>query len=240
MPEQRMTGVVRKVFADTSNGYVQPDSGGERVFFSGYDIKRAGLADIHEGDRLSFVVTKNEKGLRAVGLQRAAGEVKPAAVEFPLPSQKRQNTHTDFRFGPTYLKDGYFEERSGKKYLRSELLDALANDIACLLGSPNANKQKMKASQMRRFFNQVRAMQFRLERQKSDFNAIRNDLVALRTAVYYQAGRGVATDEFVDFIALNVQEAIKDEASFRQGFIRHFESVLAFFVFHFQENERNR
>ena len=48
-------------------------------------------------------------------------------------------------------------------------------------------------------------------------------------------GRRVVPEEFQQFINRNVELAVEDEQSFRRGFLQHFESVLAYFVYFFHE-----
>ena len=46
----------------------------------------------------------------------------------------------------------------------------------------------------------------------------------------------LSLDEFKQFIDRNMELAVQDEDSFRRGFIQHFESVLAYFVYFFRES----
>ncbi len=141
----------------------------------------------------------------------------------------RPDTRTDFQFGPDYLADGYFEKKEGKSYLRPEVLDTLAMDVAKVLG-----RRKMKTSQLRRFFNKARGIEIKLNLKK-DFEAIKADIYGFKRDVAYQVGREVVPREFQAFIERNVELAVQDETSFRQGFLQHFESVLAYYVYFFRE-----
>jgi CRISPR type III-A-associated protein Csm2 len=158
--------------------------------------------------------------------QATGGEGQPPRQPSRIPS--RLDTRTTFRFGPDYLRNGYFEEKEGKRYLRPEVLDTLAMDIARLLGNRN-----MKPHQLRRFFNKVRSIETKLNR--GDFEVIKADIYGLKRDVAYQVGRGVVPEEFQQFIDRNVELAVQDEDSFRRGFMQHFESVLAYFVYFFRE-----
>jgi CRISPR type III-A-associated protein Csm2 len=141
----------------------------------------------------------------------------------------RPDTRTDFRFGPDYLAAGYFEQKEGKPYLRSEVLDSLAVDVAKALGG-----REMKSHQLRRFFNKARGIEAKLEREK-DFEAVKADILGFKRDVAYQVGRGVVPAEFKQFIDRNVELAVEDKKSFKQGFLQHFESVLAYFVYYFRD-----
>jgi CRISPR type III-A-associated protein Csm2 len=160
------------------------------------------------------------------------------------------DTSTSFEFGPDYLAGGYFDKEKGdeqkgegekgeeekgeekkveKRYLRPEIVDTLAMDAAKVLGN-----QGMKSAQMRRFFNKARGIESKLDRVK-DFKEVRADIYGFKRDVAYQVGRGVVPEEFKDFIDRNVELAVEDERSFRDGFLQHFESVLAYFVYFFRK-----
>ena len=141
----------------------------------------------------------------------------------------RPDTRTKFSFGPGYLAQGYFEKKEEKLYLRSEILDSLAIDVAKVLGS-----KEMKSHQLRRFFNKARGIEAKLERE-NDFEAIKAEIYGFKRDVAYQVGRGVVPIEFQQFIERNVELAVQDKRSFKQGFLQHFESVLAYFVYYFRE-----
>jgi CRISPR type III-A-associated protein Csm2 len=144
------------------------------------------------------------------------------------------NTGTDFEFGPDYLNEGYFYEKDGDHYIRPEILDSLAMDVAKRLGN-----QGMKSHQMRRFFNAVRGIETKLSRAKN-FEAVKADITQLKSAAVYQIGREVVPEDFKAFIDRNTELAVESEKSFRQGFLQHFQSVLAFFVYCFRESETRR
>jgi CRISPR-associated protein Csm2 len=142
--------------------------------------------------------------------------------------RSRPSTATDFKFGPDYLKDGYFQVREGNRYLYPEILDSLAMDVAKLLGN-----RGMKSHQFRRFFNKARGIEAKLQRT-GEFDAVRADIYGFKRDVAYQVGRRVVPEDFKDFIDRNAELAARDEESFR-GFLQHFESVLAYFVYFFRD-----
>jgi CRISPR-associated protein Csm2 len=138
------------------------------------------------------------------------------------------DSSTHFQFGTDYLKDGYFEMDSER--LRAQELDRLSIEIAKLLGNKG-----MKSHQLRRFFNKARGIQAKLDQEK-DFDRIIADIYSLKRDVAYQVGRGVVPEEFQQFIEKNIELAVKKDTTFN-GFMQHFESVLAYFVYYFREHK---
>jgi len=221
MTDNRVIGRVK--WFDPVRGYgfiAQP--GGKDVYVNLTAVEKAGLDTLGPGQPVSFALEKTPKGFQAIDLALEEGEGAAPAAGL--------DTSTDFEFGPDYLADGYFEQREGKPYLRSEVLDTLAMDVAKALGN-----QEMKPHQLRRFFNKARGIESKLERIK-DFEAIKADIYGFKRDVAYQVGRKVVPEEFQQFINRNVELAVQDEKSFRQGFMEHFESVLAYFVYFFREH----
>ena len=219
MTEDRVTGTVKWFDPDKGYGFIsQP--GGKDVYVNLVAVKKAGLDTLGEGQPVSFARQKTPRGFQAIDLALEGKGAMPATG---------LGASTDFEFGPDYLADGYFEEMEGKHYLRSEVLDALAMDVAKVLGN-----QEMKPHQLRRFFNKARGIESKLDRAK-DFEAIKADIYGFKRDVAYQVGRKVVPEDFQQFINRNVELAVQDEKSFREGFMEHFESVLAYFVYFFRE-----
>ncbi len=158
---------------------------------------------------------------------------KGGAKQPPRPQRKPQapqksSTHTSFQFGSDYLRDGYFEGSGSEGNLRIEVLDSLAMDVAKVLGN-----QDMKSHQLRRFFNKARGIESKLARE--GFGAVRADIYAFKRDVAYQVGREVVPEEFKSFIDRNVELAVQGERCFQRGFLQHFESVLAYYVYFFRD-----
>jgi CRISPR type III-A-associated protein Csm2 len=145
----------------------------------------------------------------------------------PTSYRRRDEVPTTFRFDASYLKDGYFRDPE-KKQLRPEVLDTTAQNAALALGQAG-----MTSHQFRLFFNKMRAIEGRLERGEP-WEEVSAEIYAFKRDVVYQVGRGVAPDPFKEFIERNVELAVQDRASFEKGFIQHFQSVLAYFVYHFR------
>lgn len=68
------TGIVKWFNAAKGYGFIQRDTG-EDVFVHYSAIQMSGYRTLNEGDRVSFVVTKGQKGLQAedVNAAQAAG-----------------------------------------------------------------------------------------------------------------------------------------------------------------------
>lgn len=144
---------------------------------------------------------------------------------------------TTFRFGTGYLREGYFTLRDGKPYLRPEVIDTLAIDIAKLLGNRLIlGRRRMKFSQLREFFQELRSLEVHLD-YSHDFETIKTELGKLKGQVAYQVGREAVPEEFKLFIDRNIELAMHDEQSFRQGFVQHFTSVLAYFAYYHRDRE---
>jgi CspA family cold shock protein len=226
MPEQRETGTVK--WYDPARGYgFIARRGADDIYVNRNDVERAGLGALDEGDAVSFTVKKTPRGFQAENLARA--KAGPPLKPEPAPLRGMPDGASAFRFGPDYLRDGYFEKKDDKDYIRPEVLDTLAMDVARAFGN-----RGMRIAQLRRFFNKARGIEAKLDRTK-DFEAIKADIYGFKRDVAYQVGRSVVPQEFQQFIDRNVELAIEGEKSFREGFLQHFESVLAYFVYFFRE-----
>ena len=133
---------------------------------------------------------------------------------------------------PAYLeclKSGYFDSNDN---LKCELLTSLAEQVAQYLG-----KTGITSTQLRRFFTYVRSIERELG-QKS-FPEIVPQVQSLKPMVANYVGKGNNPREcgrrevFKQFVDRNEELAEKDEKSFKKGFIPHFESVVAYFKYHF-------
>ncbi len=134
------------------------------------------------------------------------------------------DTRTNFRFDVNYLKDGYFSDDKCER-MRDGILDTLALDVAKALANTGINSH-----QLRRFFNQLRAVERSIGKQRP-FETARADIVKLKSAAAYQVGRGLVREDFKRFIDRNVDLALQKECNFTKGFLPHFAAVLGFFVY---------
>ncbi len=139
------------------------------------------------------------------------------------PSSNRGPGGQDTGGFSSYLRDGYFETgETGGSYLRVTLLTDTAQRIAQMLSGP-----RMKPHQIRRFFSHVRALESSL-RNGAEFAAIVPGIAKLEPAATNAVTRGLAPVEFQQFIEQNAREARKSERHFRDGFVAHFEAVVAY------------
>lgn len=206
MAMNKEKGTVKQYDAEKGYGFISRP-GQEDVFVHRSDVAKAGLSSLNKGDHIYFTVKNTPKGEQAVNLE----------IDSPL--------------GPNYLKDGYFYKKEGddKLYLRPEIIDELAIEIAKVLGN-----RGLKSHQLRRFFNKARGIENRLRQE--GFEYIKPDIYSFKRDVAYQVGRGVVPEVFQRFIDRNVELAVQDRDSYVKGFLRHFESVLAYFVYFFRDN----
>ncbi len=222
MSDDRVSGHVKWFDAERGYGFIQRQ-GGSDVYVNIREVRQAGLDDLKERQAVTFTVRRTAKGPRAQEIALGKGGEVPAGSEL-------QSTRTNFTFDADYLSEGYFQDEE-KKYLRPDVLDKVAIDVAKVLGTA---RPPMPMNQMRRFFNKARGIEAKLDRGE-DFKAVQADIVGFKRDVAYQVGRELVPREFQSFITRNVTLAMENERSFRKGFLPHFESVLAYFVYFFQE-----
>jgi CspA family cold shock protein len=71
MSEERFVGTVKWFNATKGYGFITPDDGGKDVFVHVTAVERAGMQSLVEGQRVSFQVVPDRRGLKAVDLARA-------------------------------------------------------------------------------------------------------------------------------------------------------------------------
>jgi CRISPR type III-A-associated protein Csm2 len=126
----------------------------------------------------------------------------------------------DWREG--YLSQGYFDtSEGGNPYLRVDLVTTTAQEIAQALG------RRMKSAQLRQFYNYVRNLERRL-RGGTEFQLLVPEIAKLKGAAQNRVTRGVAPFEFAAFIDRNVDQSVKGARDFRDGFVPHFQAVVAY------------
>ena len=112
--------------------------------------------------------------------------------------------------------------------MKCELITTLAEQVARDL----AQKGKVSTAQLRGFFGHVRSIERELE--FSDFSAIVSSIQQLEPLAAYYVGRGSNQYEknqrklLKQFIDLNVQCAQKGKKEFKEGFVTHFQSIVAY------------
>ena len=122
---------------------------------------------------------------------------------------------------------GYFDERNN---LRAELRVEDADMVAHVLAGAG-----VAAGQLRRFFTMARSLENRLV-VGGDFPAIVPKIASLRPFAAMIIGREqnqaqrARLEVLRSFIDTNAQLACASELAFREGFLPHFESVIAYFT----------
>jgi len=141
-------------------------------------------------------------------------------------SQRRQGggDRATQRLTDEYLKGGYFDV-SGNIY--EDLLTTMADQIAQMFAKAYP---KLKNHQLRRFYQHTRAAENKL-RMTSDWPSTNVDIKKLKSFVAEAKGKDKVPEVFYDFINRNI-DWVKDEKSFLQGFLEHFQAVVAYFTFH--------
>lgn len=125
-----------------------------------------------------------------------------------------------------YLNDGYFKKGDdGRDHLRVELVTSTARAIADYIARDA--RPQMRTHQVRRFFTYVRALDGGLQNGAS-FDSVVPRIAQLEPAAANAVTRGLAPREFQFFIERNAREARKHPENFLEGFVPHFESVIAF------------
>lgn len=140
------------------------------------------------------------------------------------PSQRHDSSSKGSKGLPDgYLQQGYFDEQ---RHLKREYIVEYADDIARKLAYDKY--KQMSAAGLRRFFTKVRLLERKLM-VKKEFAAIVPEILALIPYAHNAKTRGVVPHLFQEFIEKNVNTAVESEEAFRQGFLKHFEYVVAFF-----------
>lgn len=125
-----------------------------------------------------------------------------------------------------YLAQGYFDDK-GNLFVRYIARGGDADDIAKQLGTA---RPAMTTHQLRRFYGHVRAADNRLK-MTGNFSSVYIDLKKLEPFVSEAKGKGKIPDIFFNFMTGNLA-ALKTEKDFTNGFLEHFQAVVAFFTFH--------
>ncbi len=125
-------------------------------------------------------------------------------------------------------EEKYFLRKTsdGKWVIKEEMVTNIAEDWANKFVGNNPRKPLLKSSQLRKFYNEVRALAERVELE--GFDKIKPLIKMLKVKVNYQKGRDLVPKEFVDFITECV-DRVNDKEDFIDGFVRHFEAVVGYY-----------
>jgi len=148
----------------------------------------------------------------------------------PHPPHKEREDEPDFSIWYRgKLKDGYFDNE--KKTIKADLLIDIPIQVAKRFGEAGVT-----STQLRRFFTHVRSAERELWNKQ--FPDIVPKLQMLQPMAANYVGRGKNKYEresreiFKSFIDRNIELATESKKSFEEGFIPHFESVLAYFKYY--------
>ncbi len=117
-----------------------------------------------------------------------------------------------------------------KGIVKTEMLEALAENEAKKLSNAAIKNKEMTTTQLRKFFNEVKALEKRLrDNGDSDeyFNKIMPLVKMLKAKISYSSGRKNVTKEFEEFILSKIDK-IRDKNDFK-AFVLHFEAVVGYF-----------
>lgn len=70
MESKRVIGNVKWFDEKKGFGFITPENGGRDVFVHYSDIEGQGFKTLHEGERVEFEVTQNERGPKAAKVTR--------------------------------------------------------------------------------------------------------------------------------------------------------------------------
>ncbi|HKQ06256.1 MAG TPA: type III-A CRISPR-associated protein Csm2 [Blastocatellia bacterium] len=122
---------------------------------------------------------------------------------------------------------GYFDADGN---LREELVVKDADLVACVLSNAGVT-----SGQLRRFFTMSRNLEQQLDNTRN-FKALVPGIAKLQPFAASVIGREQSQNKrkdlevLLDFIDVNAQRARESEQAFRNGFLEHFESVIAYFT----------
>lgn len=119
-----------------------------------------------------------------------------------------------------YLAKGYFDEKGN---ILTEVVIEWASAIAKQLDSAG-----LQPTQLRKFFTEARLIQGQFEAGKS-FDSLRGRILKLDAYAADAIKKGNAPQLFKQFIEYNLKWAAKDKKSFLEGFLPHFENIVAYF-----------
>ncbi len=219
MSGNRIEGQVKWFDPEKGYGFIQRQ-GGSDVYVHIREVWQAGLDRLEEGQLVTFTIRTNAKGPRAQ-------EIEPMEKAVPGASELA-TTETSFTIDADYLAEGYFQDEE-RETLRPEVVDELAINVAKVLGTADP---PTSMRQLRRLLDKARAIDARLD-EGASFDEMRDDVAGLKQRAAAQVDQGLLPEVFQSFIDRNVALALRDERSFRDGFLPHLQSVLAYFIYLF-------
>jgi len=141
-------------------------------------------------------------------------------------------------------EERYFlrQTEDGEWVIKEEMLTTRAEEWAEKFVGDDPKKPKLKSSQLRKFYNEIKKLEKMVEAE--GFEKILPLIRMLKAKAEYQMGRGrkvkrekgqekvnyeYVTPEFVDFITKCVSsENLQKEEDFK-AFVKHFEAVVGYY-----------
>ena len=126
------------------------------------------------------------------------------------------------------MRSGYFDaDNTLKGVLITTLAERVAKDFV--------DGGKITTGQLRNFFGHVRGLQRELD--QSDFAVVKPKILQLKPLAAVYVGRGGNSEKgqrtlLKQFIDANVEQAQKGKREFKEGFVAHFQSVVAYYKYH--------
>ncbi|PYP86157.1 MAG: hypothetical protein DMG65_19220 [Candidatus Angelobacter sp. Gp1-AA117] len=121
------------------------------------------------------------------------------------------------------FEQGYPDYFDQDGLLKPEFVTSKAEDIAIRLGN---ERPKMTMHQLRAFYGHVKLQEGALERGRP-FKEVLLEIKKLQAFASERASKDKVPRYFEEFIVRNVDK-VKDEQSFLQGFVEHFQAVVAY------------
>jgi CRISPR type III-A-associated protein Csm2 len=119
------------------------------------------------------------------------------------------------------LNEGYFDSGG---HLCEEFVTTMASEVALSMRS-------LKNHQLRRFYGHARAADNRLKKT-GDWDAVNLDVKTLLPFASEAKGKDKIPVAFYEFIERNIK-AIRTRKDFENGFMEHFQAVVAYFTYHY-------
>lgn len=173
--------------------------------------------------------------MNKAGFESKSSEIK--CVECGKPFQPREPQHKRCsdcmrkgrpggmggRSSGASFPEGYPDYFGADGLLKPEFVTTLAEEIAGKLGD---ERPKMTMNQLRSFYGHVKLQEGALE-QGRPFNAVMLEINKLKPFANERASKDKVPWYFEQFIARNVDK-VKDQKSFQEGFVEHFQAVVAY------------
>lgn len=194
-----MEGKITKIFNDKSFFFVDREYW---CHFNEYD------SEPKEGDIVEY-----QRDVRSDGKKNAKNVKHVKNADSPL---------TEYF---NFLKTGYFDKSSEGFYLRTELIVKYPLFLAEYF---TKDSDKNKPSQIRKFFDQCKLIETKFKISR-DFKSVVSELMQIIPLANNAKQKNHISDEFFQYLQLNINEGIKSEEDFKKGFIPHFQCLIGYF-----------